>query len=114
MIRPYVGIKMLELNPMIASQLRQRDPSFPSVEVQQGPQLQAATREFRTPNLPPLSLTQPASFLHTQTHTHSHFQSLPSTIKIPPFIPAPIPISYAIYPSLSVLYHLLFRIPPHC
>ncbi|EFN59628.1 hypothetical protein CHLNCDRAFT_18457, partial [Chlorella variabilis] len=31
-IRPYVGIKMLQLNRHSAAQFRKRDPSFPSVE----------------------------------------------------------------------------------
>mmetsp|Transcript_12974 Transcript_12974/g.30779 ORF Transcript_12974/g.30779 Transcript_12974/m.30779 type:complete len:516 (+) Transcript_12974:219-1766(+) len=31
-VRPYLGIKMLVLNPMISTQLRQRDPDFPDVE----------------------------------------------------------------------------------
>jgi len=31
-VRPYLGIKMLALNPQIAEQLRQRDPRFPNVQ----------------------------------------------------------------------------------
>ncbi|CAI5464359.1 unnamed protein product [Closterium sp. Yama58-4] len=31
-VRPFVGIKMLELNASIAAQLRDRDPSFPAVD----------------------------------------------------------------------------------
>lgn len=30
-IRPYIGIKMLPLNPSVATQLRRRDPAFPNV-----------------------------------------------------------------------------------
>lgn len=31
-IRPWIGLKMIELNKMIIAQLKERDPMFPDVE----------------------------------------------------------------------------------
>ena len=70
-IRPYIGIKMLELNPMIAAQLRQRDPTFPNVEVHEAPKAvtisqATATSLHRAPDMcfwAPLPLPFGSGFL---------------------------------------------------
>lgn len=31
-VRPWLGLKMLDLNDMIIAQLKERDPSFPNVK----------------------------------------------------------------------------------